>query len=70
MQVPELLAAVYSGYVNVYFEHSSPGSFFGFFSPGEEAAYCEYACEEFEAFGYQRFSAGLPVATPNAIVLR
>jgi hypothetical protein len=38
MQVPELLAAVYSGYVNVYFEHSSPGSFFGFFSPDDEAA--------------------------------
>ena len=46
-----------------------PGSFFDFFSADDEAAYWDNVREEFEAFGYKRFSSGLPSEAPNALHL-
>jgi len=47
-----------------------PGTFFDFFSADDEASYWTYTQQEFEAFGYQRFSSGLPAGAPNAIHIR
>lgn len=44
-----------------------PGTFFDFFSADDEAAYWQTAHEEFEAFGYKRFSSSLPSEAPNAL---
>jgi hypothetical protein len=46
-----------------------PGSIFDFFSIQDEAAYWEYTHEEFEAFGYTRFSTGLPPDVLDAITI-
>jgi len=48
-----------------------PGDFFDFFrDTDEEEVVWTYAKEDFEAFGYRRFDAGLPKDAPNAIWMR
>ena len=46
------------------------GTFFDFFSAEDESRYWAYAQQEFEAFGYERFSSGLPAAAPDAVRIR
>jgi hypothetical protein len=45
------------------------GTFFDFFSDDDEAAYWAYTREEFEAFGYERFSSGLAADAPDVLRL-
>ena len=47
------------------------GNFFDFFGDtDEEQVLWAYAAEDFEAFGYRRFSCGLPEDAPNALHVR
>lgn len=46
-----------------------PGSFFDFFSAEDEAAFWAYSLPDFTTFGYERFTADLPAAAPNALRL-
>lgn len=46
------------------------GDFFDLFSTDDEAHYWAYAREDFDAFGYQRYSSELPAEAPNAIRMR
>lgn len=46
-----------------------PGDFFAFFSAEDEAAFWAYSLPDFTAFGYERFTADLPAAAPNALWL-
>ena len=43
------------------------GNFFDHFTMEDEKLVWEYAAEDFEAFGYQRFECGLPENLPNSL---
>ena len=45
------------------------GDFFDHFDGDEEEVTWAYASEDFEAFGYRRFDAGLPKEVPSSLII-
>ena len=46
-----------------------PGDFFDHFDDEQEKVVWAYASEDYEAFGYRRFDASLPIESPNSLII-